>query len=356
MASILLDSVSFVVGDSVILDRVSLSLGDGELLGVVGPSGSGKTSILRVIAGLDPVASGSIMIGGVDMTTTPTHARDIAMAFQDAVVYPHMTVGKNVSYPLDVRDVDKSEIDRRVKAMGRALEIEKILDRWPRELSAGHQQLVQVARAIIRIPAVLLLDEPLARVDAGNRTRLRGELRSLQTGFGVTTVYVTNDVTEVMAIADRLAVLKEGTIQQVGEPRAIYDRPANRFVADFVGESPMNFIPVRIESDARGAWLVADGVRIRSWAPEVAAHRPRTTILGVRPEDIEVDATGDVGATVLRSTRYGSQSEAELAIGSARIWMRRRGPPPAAGDELRVRFTDWHLFTVDGGEAIAHVG
>ncbi len=356
MASILLDSVSFVVGDSVILDRVSLYLGDGELLGVVGPSGSGKTSLLRAIAGLAPVASGSIMIGGVDMTTTPTHERDIAMAFQDAVVYPHMTARKNVSYPLDVRNVDKSEVDLRVKAMGRALEIEKILDRWPRELSAGHQQLVQVARAIIRIPAVLLLDEPLARVDAGNRTRLRGELRSLQTGFGVTTVYVTNDITEVMAIADRLAVLNDGTIQQIGEPRAVYDRPANRFVADFVGETPMNFIPVRIETDARGAWLVTDGLRIRSWAPEVAAYRPRNAILGVRPEDIDIDPAGDVGATVLRSTRYGARSETELAIGPVRMWMRRRGPPPPGREMLRLRFVRWHVFTDDDGEAIAHAG
>ena len=164
-------------------------------------------------------------------------------------------------------------------------------------------------------------------------------------------MYVTNDITEVMAIADRLAVLNDGTIQQIGEPRAVYDRPANRFVADFVGETPMNFIPVRIETDARGAWLVTDGLRIRSWAPEVAAYRPRNAILGVRPEDIDIDPAGDVGATVLRSTRYGARSETELAIGPVRMWMRRRGPPPPGREMLRLRFVRWHVFTDDDGRS-----
>lgn len=348
--------MSLVLGDSLILDRVSLEIGDGELMGIIGPSGSGKTSILRTIAGLERLASGSIMIDGVDMITTHTRDRDVAMVFQGAVLYPFMSARRNVGFPLHIRDVDKDEIDRRVSAEGRALDIEEILDRWPRQLSAGHQQLVQVAKAMIRVPAVFLLDEPLARVDAGARTRLRGELRSLQRGYGVTTLYVTNDATEAMAISDRLAVLNEGKIQQIGLPAEIYGRPANRFVAELVGERPMNFIPVRVESDGTGSWLAGDGLRIRSWAPEVAAHQSHTATFGVRPEDIAVDPAGEVGATAVHSMSYGSHSETELAIGPARVWMRVKGPPPADGEQLRLRFIRWHLFAADGGKAIAHVG
>jgi multiple sugar transport system ATP-binding protein len=356
MAPIVLDSVSLVLGDSLILDRVSLDIGDGELMGIIGPSGSGKTSILRVIAGLHPVESGSIMIGGVDMTTTPTRRRGVVMAFQDAALYPRMTAERNVGYPLELREVDGSEIGQRVSAAGRAFEIEEILDRLPHQLSAGHQQLVQVARTMIRAPAVFLLDEPLAWVDAGARTRVRRWLRSLQTGYRVTTVYVTNEASEAMAIADRLAVLGEGRIQQIGEPKAIYGRPANRLVAECVGERPMNFVPVQIEVDGSGSWLVADGMRVRSWAPEVAAHHPRQATLGIRSEDIEVDPAGEVKATALGSLRYGHHRETELAIGSARVWMSGTGSPPAEGDALRVRFVRWHLFITDGGTAITHFG
>ncbi len=356
MAPIVLDSVSLVMGDTLILDRVSLDIGDGELMGIIGPSGSGKTSLLRVIAGLDPVASGSIMIGGVDMTTAPTGRRGVAMAFQDAVLYPRMTAERNVGYPLELQEIDESEIGQRVSGVGRTFEIEEILDRWPHQLSAGHQQLVQVARLMIRAPSVFLLDEPLAWVDVGARTRLRRELRSLQTGYRVTTVYVTNEAGEAMAIADRLAVLSEGKIQQIGEPKAIYRRPANRLVAECVGERPMNFIPVQIAVDASGSWLEADGMRFRAWAPEVAAHYPRPATLGVRAEDIEVDPGGEVTATALGSMRFGHHRETELAIGSARVWMSGTASPPAEGDVLRVRFVRWHLFTTDGGTAITHVG
>lgn len=354
IAAVVLDGVSLRFGDDLILDRVSLEIADGELMAIIGPSGSGKTSILRLIAGLDAVSSGAVLIGGRDVGDVSTRDRDVAMVFQDAVLYPRMRARGNVGFPLRLRDVPRDEVRTRVQAEGRALEIEDILNRWPRQLSAGHQQLVQVARAMIRVPAVFLLDEPLARVDAVLRTRLRGELRLLQRGYGVTTVYVTNDPVEAMAVADRIAVIEGGDIQQVGAPLDVYERPESLFVGGFVGERPMNLIEAKVEPDHEGAWIRGAGFRLRVWSPAVTARAGETVTVGVRPENIEPSAGEGLDVVVEKSVPHGSYEEIVAVLGRDRVWIRSKTPVAAAGDRLRVRFARWHVFAGDG-RALAHI-
>lgn len=351
----MLDGVSLNYGETTILDHISLDVADGELMAIIGPSGSGKTTILRVVAGLDEPSSGAVLIGGRDVTTVPTRDRDVAMVFQEAVLFPFMRAKGNVGFPLRVRDVPAPEIADRVQAEGRALEIEEIMDRWPRQLSAGHQQLVQVAKAMIRVPSVFLLDEPLARVGAGQRTRLRGELRSLQRGYGVTTVYVTNDPTEAMAIADRLMVINDGHVEQVGKPLDVYRRPVSRFVGEFVGSRPMSVLDVVVESDSAGSWLVGQGFRVRAWPPELEARVGESLWLGVRLEDVELDPAGEVDARVTTVEAHGAHSELALDVGGSVVWARGPVAAPPPGDAVRLRFVRWHLYSRIDGRAVFHL-
>ena len=350
----MLDGVSLRFGEFLALDRITLDVAEAELLAIVGPSGSGKTGLLRAIAGFDTIESGAVLIGGRDVTTLPSRDRDVAMVFQEAVLFPFLRARGNVDFPLEIRDVPADERRRRVDAEGRALEIYDILDRWPRDLSAGHQQLVQVARAMVRVPSVFLLDEPLARIDMALRTKLRGELRFLQRGYGVTTVYVTNDPMEAMAIADRLAVIDGGRIQQVGRPADIYRRPVSTLVAGLVGERPMNLFEARVDTDGTGAWVVADGFRIRAWSADLADRRGEAVTVGVRGEDIEVDSAGEVAAVVETTIPFGSHVEMVASVGTTKAWIRSPSGALGPGDRTRLRFKQWHIFGSDG-RVIAHV-
>lgn len=332
-----------------ILDHISLTTDEGELVAIIGPSGSGKTTLLRVVAGLESPLSGTVSIGGVDVTDVHARDRNVAMVYQDSVLYPFLSAEGNVAWPLEVRRMPEHEVHRRVHAEGRALDIEHILDRWPRELSAGHQQLVQVARAMVRVPAVFLLDEPLARIDAGLRARLRADLRRIQQGYRVTTLYVTNDPVEAMAMADRIGVIDRGRIVQLGAPMEIYEAPSSRFVAELIGDRPMNFLPARVEADQDGAWVLGDGFRMRAWSPDIAARSGRQVVVGVRPEAIVGDPAGmpvDVGRTIT----FGAHVEIELTLGGSRLWMRAR--PGAEPDA--IRFSRWHVFE-PGGAIVAHI-
>lgn len=226
------------------LGGVDLDVGDGELMAVVGVSGSGKTTLLRVIAGLDPVASGSVLMDGRDVTDLDPGSRDVAMVFQFPHLLPHRNVGRNVAFPLEVRRQTVDEIRTRVGAEARALHIETLLERSPNELAAGEAQLVQIARALVRVPRVLLLDEPLARLDAHVRERMRRELRMLQRGYGVTTVLATNDPVEAMAMSDRLAVLDAGRVVQVGPPLEVYRSPVSLLVARLTGPLAITVLEV----------------------------------------------------------------------------------------------------------------
>ena len=217
------------------LQGVDLAVLDGEMMAVVGRSGAGKTTLLRAIAGLDQVTGGAVLMDGVDVTASEPGERDVAMVFQFPHLLPHRNVGRNVAFPLEVRHQTLEEIRARVGAEARALHIESLLERSPRDLAAGEAQLVQIARALVRVPRVLLLDEPLARLDARVRERMRRELRMLQQGYGVTTIFTTNDPTEAMAMSDRLVVLDAGRVEQVGTPIDVYREPVSLLAAQLTG-------------------------------------------------------------------------------------------------------------------------
>lgn len=269
-------------GDIEVLRDLNLTVNDGELLVLLGPSGSGKTTVLRIIAGLERPTSGSIYIDGRDVTPLSPRDRDVAMVFQNYALYPHMTVFENIALPLRARGIEKDKIDRKVTETAELLRIKHILDKKPSEISGGEQQRVAVGRAIVRNPKVFLFDEPLSNLDAKLRVTTRGFLKRLQKELQVTTVYVTHDQSEAMTMADRVAVIDAGRIMQVGSPTELYNRPANTFVAGFIGSPPMNFIKGEIVSDSK-VYFVSGKIRVL-----IDAYRAKEKFvtLGVRPEDV----------------------------------------------------------------------
>jgi multiple sugar transport system ATP-binding protein len=242
------DKVTKLFGGSAVVDRLDLVIEDGELVVLLGPSGCGKTTTLRMLAGLEDATSGDIFIGSERVNDVQTRYRDIAMVFQNYALYPHMTISENIAYPLRVRKIARDEIDRRVKSVADMLEIGGLLKRRPRELSGGERQRVALARAVIREPRVYLMDEPLSNLDAKLRVQMRGELKRLQHELGTTTIYVTHDQAEAMTLASRVAIMRAGKLQQFDTPLNIYNRPSNRFVAEFVGSPSMNFIEGRLDA------------------------------------------------------------------------------------------------------------
>jgi multiple sugar transport system ATP-binding protein len=275
----------------VAVEESSFTIADGEFFMLLGPSGCGKTTTLRMIAGLETPTSGRILIGGEDVTRKPASQRDIAFVFQMFALYPHMTVRGNIAYPLASQGMKRAEIAARVAEVAKLLGIEGILDRGVGGLSGGDRQRVALGRAIVRRPAAFMMDEPLGALDAEFREHMAEELRALHDRIGATTVYVTHDQLEAMQMGDRIAVMNQGVVEQVGTPQAIYDRPATMFVADFIGSPPMNLI--RFEGAA------AAGARaVRVGAAEVAtpviaeARGPGTLALGVRPEHVRLGEAG----------------------------------------------------------------
>jgi multiple sugar transport system ATP-binding protein len=288
------DNVTKRFASRAAVDRLSLEIDEGEFVVLLGPSGCGKSTTLRMLAGLEDATSGDILIGGERVNDVPPQHRDIAMVFQSYALYPHMTVAENIAYPLRVRKVTKPEIDRRVRRVAEMLEIDSYLDSRPRELSGGERQRVALARAIVREPRVYLMDEPLSNLDARLRVQMRGELKRLQHGLGTTTVYVTHDQAEAMTLAHRVAVMRGGLLQQFDTPMNIYHRPANRFVAEFVGTPGMNFIEGRFDQGSgtfsgRGLALLLAGRHLQR-----LGGRERAT-LGIRPEDVQVAAAAGDG-------------------------------------------------------------
>jgi ABC-type sugar transport system ATPase subunit len=275
-------------------------------------------------------------------------ARNIAMVFQDDVLYPFMTVRRNVAFPLRVRHVDADEVDRRVTAEARQLAIDRFLDRLPGHLSAGHQQLVQVARALVRTPAVFLLDEPLARMDAATRNTVRAEIGLLQRGYRVTTVYATNDQEQAMLLGDRLVVLDAGRIRQVGTPNDVYRRPDNLFVAGFIGSPPMSLLPGKISGSE--AHLAAGSL------PVPSGIRPGTVIVGVRAHAWEIADVAGFPVPVTSVEHHGSHSIATVAIGTGEALVRVVDPAPLPGETLSLWTRRFHIFDPETGAALAHIG
>jgi multiple sugar transport system ATP-binding protein len=307
MADVLLDDVTRVHADgTVAVENLNLHVRDQELLAILGPSGCGKSTVLRMIAGVEPVTRGSILIGGQDVTRLPPHQRDVAMVFEGNALYPHLTVGRNMRFGLDMRHVPQSEIDLRVGAESRVLGLARLLDRLPKTLSAGQRQRVAIGRATVRVPKVFLLDEPLTHLDAAERVRLRTELAQLQRGLGVTTVYVTHDQAQAMAVGDRVAVLRAGRLEQVDTPRMLYRQPATVFVAGFLGDPAMSLLAARLVDEADGTWVVLGGQRLRfpgTPSGRLRGNGDRPVVAGIRAEGVTVAGPGGAApGRRLRST------------------------------------------------------
>ena len=290
MASLTLEGVKKTFGTVAAVDNVNLSIADGEFVALLGPSGCGKTTTLRMIAGLELPNEGTISIGGQEVTNLPPRARDIAMVFQDYALYPHMTVLENVGYPLKVRGVPQAKLRDRVGEVAGQLQIGTLLERRPGQLSGGQQQRVALARAVVHKAQVTLYDEPLSNLDTKLRLEARAFLKRLQHEVGITSVYVTHDQAEAMALADRIVVMSAGHVMQVGTPLEVYDSPANTFVASFIGSPPMNLLPCRLDP-AMGTIHFDAGAAMRFEAPpagfEQASKSGGQVTLGIRPEHIK---------------------------------------------------------------------
>ena len=287
MAEIVLDHVSKSYPDgAVAVHDLNITIADGEFLILVGPSGCGKTTTLNMIAGLEEISSGELRIGGDRVNEKQPKDRDIAMVFQSYALYPHMTVGQNIAFPLTLAKMKKAEIAQKVSETAKILDLTELLDRKPSQLSGGQRQRVAMGRAIVRHPKAFLMDEPLSNLDAKLRVQMRGEIARLQKRLGTTTVYVTHDQTEAMTLGDRVVVMRSGVAQQIGTPDELYERPANLFVAGFIGSPAMNFFPATLTPI--GITLPFGEVMLDADVQEVIAQHPKpeNVIVGVRPEHL----------------------------------------------------------------------
>ena len=287
MAEIVLDHVTKRFGDTVAVADVNLTIADGEFVILVGPSGSGKSTLLNMIAGLEEITEGELRIDGERMNERAPRDRDIAMVFQSYALYPHMTVRQNIGFPLKLAKVDKPTINEKVERVAALLGLTPYLDRKPSQLSGGQRQRVAMGRAIVRNPKAFLMDEPLSNLDAKLRVQMRTTISRLQKELGTTTVYVTHDQVEAMTLGDRIVIMRDGVVQQVGPPQDLYDHPRNLFVAGFIGSPPMNFLPAKITPDGLrsplGTIPPSDRLRRATSGP----NTPDEVILGIRPEAFE---------------------------------------------------------------------
>jgi multiple sugar transport system ATP-binding protein len=303
---------------------VSLEIGDKEFVVLVGPSGCGKTTTLRMVAGLESVSSGEILIGDRVVNELPPMDRDIAMVFQNYALYPHMSVYDNMAFGLKMRKFDRQEIGKRVQEAAAILGIEGLLRRKPRQLSGGQRQRVALGRAIVRHPQVFLFDEPLSNLDAKLRVQMRVEIKKLHDRLGTTAIYVTHDQVEAMTLGDRVVVMKDGLVQQVGEPIDLYNQPANRFVAGFIGSPAMNFATITVSAADGALWASSDGMRIMvpaELAGRMSRYAGQQAVLGVRPEDLRIASAGDppdltFDAVVEVVEQLGSEILLDVAVGS----------------------------------------
>ncbi|MCL6512604.1 MAG: ABC transporter ATP-binding protein [Anaerolineae bacterium] len=289
MASVTYEHVTKRFGDVIAVNDLNISIADREFLVFVGPSGCGKTTSLRMLAGLEEVSDGNIYIGDRIVNDVPPKDRDIAMVFQSYALYPHMSVYDNMAFGLKLRRVPKAEIDQRVKEAARRLGIESLLDRKPKQLSGGQRQRVAVGRAIVRNPAVFLMDEPLSNLDAKLRVQARAEISKLHMQLGTTFIYVTHDQVEAMTMGTRIAVMKDGVLQQIDTPQVLYDRPDNVFVAGFIGSPSMNFFDATLTGSGGDVYVDTGAFRVKVPENKVEpyrAHLGKQVIFGIRPEDV----------------------------------------------------------------------
>ena len=346
MAYLQLKDIKKSFGDIDIIKGVDLEIRKGEFIVFVGPSGCGKSTLLRLIAGLEPITSGNLLLDGKDITWTPSGKRDLAMVFQSYALYPHMSVYDNMSFALKLAGVPKDEIRTKVEYAARTLNLTQYLDRTPKDLSGGQRQRVAIGRAIVRAPKVFLFDEPLSNLDAALRGNTRVEIHKLHRALGATTIYVTHDQVEAMTLADRVVVLRDGLIEQVGTPLELYDHPANQFVAQFIGMPSMNMVA----ASAIPSFSAATGGRL-----------PSDGFLGVRPEGLRVHPkqgapVSDVQGRVELIEALGADTLIHVDVGGVPLIARQNDRTPLqAGDDVAVELDPrvLHLFNREGRSVAA---
>ncbi len=307
MANVTIRNVTKRYGAVQVMHGVSIDIADGEFVVLVGPSGCGKSTLLRMLAGLEEISGGDISIGGKVVNNVPPKERDIAMVFQSYALYPHKTVGENIGFPLKMARRPKAEIAEKVGKAAAILDLAHLLDRYPKQLSGGQRQRVAMGRAIVRDPKVFLFDEPLSNLDAKLRVTMRVEIKELHQRLGTTIVYVTHDQIEAMTMADKIVVMRDGRVEQIGAPLDLYDHPDNVFVAGFIGSPSMNFIHGRIAETASGNQFVAPG-GLALPLPPTAARDGAEVTYGIRPEHIAV-APGGIPVTVVVTEPTGSETQ-----------------------------------------------
>lgn len=356
MASVTLKEVSKSFGAFDVLRSIDLDIEDGEFVVFVGPSGCGKSTLLRVIAGLVPVSQGTVSIDGEEVTDVPASKRGVAFVFQSYALYPHMNVARNISFALETARMTKVEIGRRLAKVADMLKIDHLLDRKPKQLSGGQRQRVAIGRALVSQPKLFLFDEPLSNLDADLRMEMRFEIAKLHAEVSATMIYVTHDQTEAMTLADRIVILNHGRIEQVGTPRQLYDHPANKFVAGFLGSPRMNFASVK--SETQGVITGPDGFELK--LDQLDAKRPVT--LGLRPESLEI-ISADAGLCIKgvfeRVEDLGYEQIAYIRLSDNTIWTVRSGgaiPVYASGSKVGLRWNPEDIYLFDDKDQCLQVG
>jgi len=354
MKQIVFSSVNKYYGAFHALKDIDLSIDKGSFVALVGPSGCGKSTLLRSLAGLEKISSGDISIAGERVTLLPPRRRDVAMVFQSYALYPHMTVEENLTYSLKVHGVGKAERKKAAEEVAATTGLSGLLHRYPRELSGGQRQRVAMSRAIIRNPKAFLFDEPLSNLDAALRVHMRKEIRALHDRLGATSVYVTHDQIEAMTMADHVVVLRSGVIEQQGRPLDLYDRPANRFVAGFIGSPAMNILPATV---AEGGRVAVDlGAGPLELAIPVAAPAGAKVLIGVRPEHITMTSSGDGRLTVpvAFTESTGSTTFVTTATTPEMMVVETGRRQVATGDRVGLAFDDAsiHVFDAESGKRL----
>ncbi|TBF24972.1 ABC transporter ATP-binding protein [Rhizobium leguminosarum] len=360
MASIALHNIRKSYGNLPVIHGVDVEIEDGEFIVLVGPSGCGKSTLLRMIAGLETISGGRLSIGGRMVNDLPSKERDIAMVFQSYALYPHLTVAENMGFSLKLHGTARDEIGRRVQSAAKILALEPYLDRHPRHLSGGQRQRVAMGRAIVRDPKVFLFDEPLSNLDAKLRVSMRAEIKELHQRLKITTVYVTHDQTEAMTMADRIVVMHDGIVEQIGTPLEIYDRPSTTFVAGFIGTPAMNLLKGRIQADAPSIFRTDSGIAMPLSLRPGSADPGEELIYGIRPEQFVIADEGGTPAKVIVVEPTGAETQVVARIEGARIdgenvnMLFRERIAVKPGDSIRfaLRSASGHLFSAATGRRL----
>jgi len=354
MSSVTIRSVRKNFGETAVLHGVDIDIADGSFTVLVGPSGCGKSTLLRMVAGLEEISDGEIRIGDRRVNDLPPKERDIAMVFQNYALYPHMTVGKNMAFSLMLAKEDRATIDRKVGRAAEILALTPLLERYPRQLSGGQRQRVAMGRAIVRDPQVFLFDEPLSNLDAKLRVAMRSEIKELHQRLKTTSVYVTHDQIEAMTMGDKIVVMRDGKIEQAGDPLSLYDYPANLFVAGFIGSPAMNFLPATLRRNGAPARVeLRDGTQLAA-PPGADGEDGQAVILGLRPEHLVLAERGiaarvvvvePTGADTLVACRHG---DTDLSV----VFRERHAFEPDSTIHLQPDLARAHLFDAASGRRL----